>query len=313
MATRPLPLLALLAASAAVRAPAAAAPLPREQRLAVVLEAGDERQRPVLERIRKTVAGMRGPPALSVHEFRREELADPIVKGRLLAALAGGDFLVALGDGAAELVTGELEDVPLYFAGVSLLGGERLAPTVSGTFSYNVDRLLDAAQSLWSGRIGLAYTPGYEPFADWVRRGAAARGLQVRERVIATPKDLAPAVRDLLEHSALLWLAGDPLLARGAGFQFVAEQALSREVPVIAAGGWEVRHGALLAFASDPEALAAEAAAEVEARLRSGRVPAPKAARLRQGPARGVLLFSEPMASKWKVKPPPELPWRMVR
>lgn len=294
----------LLAAIPAVPSRAAA----RARGVAVVMDGPEAAERPDLEKIART---LRGRPGASYYELAPDALADPIVRGRLLADLEARDLVVAVGDAAAEFAARELSDVPVYFVDVRLIRGERLASAgVSGTFSYNVESLLDAVSRLKLGRLGLAYTPGYEPVAGWIRAGAAARGLAFTESVIEDPREVAPAVRGLLESARTIWVLGDPLLARGAGFEFLRERALSRRVAIIMPGPWGVAHGALLAFEGDADPIARQAAAAVDAAL-SGRTDARE--RLRPAPPRGALLINGALAEKWGIVLPGGLPWRVLR
>ncbi|MBI2384454.1 MAG: hypothetical protein HYV14_00415 [Elusimicrobia bacterium] len=281
----------------------AAAPAPRA--VTVVVGRADA---PLL---RKLTAAARGRAALSVHSLKPNESADPIEKGRLLASLASMDLIVAVGDEATAFVTRELEDAPVYFVGAGLVPGERLSsPSVSGLFSYSVESLLDAVEAMLPGTLGLAYTPGYEPVAAWIRKGAAERGLPLSERRIASLKELAPAVRDLLETSRAIWVVGDPMLVRGAGFEFLRERSLSRGVPMIANGPWEVRQGALLAF--EPEAVGLSSrAAEMLGSILDGEL-APEE-RLQSAPREGALLLNGALVDKWNISPPAGRPWRLLR
>lgn len=261
--------------------------------------------------LRKLTAVAHGRAALSVHELESRESLDPIEKGKLVALLESRDLIVAVGDGATAFVTRELEDTPVYFVGAGLVRGEDLSsPLISGLFSYNIESLLDAVQGLWPGTLGLAYTPGYEPIAAWIRKGAAERGLPLSERRVARLAELAPAVRDLLASSRAIWVVGDPMLVRGAGFEFLRERTLSRGVPIIANGPWEVRQGALLAFEPEAGGMSSRAAAMLDSIL-DGRLAAEE--RLQPAPREGALLLNAALADKWKILPPAGRPWRLLR
>ncbi|MBI3553346.1 MAG: hypothetical protein HY077_12700 [Elusimicrobia bacterium] len=276
---------------------AAAAPsLGAERRITVVVDAQDALKAPVLARLRKA---FQGSPLPTIHQFDRSEMSDAIQRGRLLAALQNSDLLVAIGDSATELVLRELEDVSVYFVGGSLIEGGRLASaSLAGILSYNVEELLDAAKNLWSGKLGLAYTPGYEAIAASIRSGARTRGFTVMEKKILTLKDIPPAVRELLDQSQIIWIVGDPLLCRGAGFQFLTERALSKQVPIIAAGPWEVSHGAFLAIEPPPDAIASSASDDIK--MISGGQDRPETQRIRMAPPGGKIVYNGPLAGTGK-------------
>ncbi|MBI3565700.1 MAG: hypothetical protein HY079_10930 [Elusimicrobia bacterium] len=281
---------------------------PPERRIAVVLDDAEAEVRPELATIARS---FRARPDASFVRLAPRLLADPIVRGRVLADLETRDLVVAVGDDAAEFAAREVAEVPVYFVDVSVIRGDRLAsPGVSGMFSYNVDALLDGVKRLKLDRVGLAYTPGYEPVADWVRRGAAARGLALTETRIADVAQVAPAVRGLLRGARAIWLVGDPLLARGAGFEFLRERALSTGVAIIAPEPASVRRGALLAFEGPADPLTREAGATVDALLRGEADPR---GRLRPAPAGGALLLNGALADKWKLLVPRGEPWRSIR
>lgn len=286
-------------------APASYAAEPAPRKVTIVVDRAEAAM------LRKLTAVAHGRAVLSVHQLEAGESLDPIEKGRLVSLLESRDLIVAVGDGATAFVIRELEDTPVYFVGAGLVRGEDLSsPRVSGLFSYNVESLLDAVQGLWPGTLGLAYTPGYEPVAAWIRKGAAERGLSLSERRIASLKELAPAVRGLLERSRAIWVVGDPMLVRGAGFEFLRERTLSRGVPIIANGPSEVRQGAMLAFEAAPGALAAQAAEMFDSLLGGG---LGTAERFQPAPREGTLALNEALAAKWKILPPEGRQWRLLR
>lgn len=274
----------------------------------VVVEAADLIKAPVLARLR---AAFKDGSPLSIHEFHSGEMADPIRRGKLLAALQESELLVAIGASATELVLKELEDVSVYFVGGSLVGGSHMAsPLVSGILSYNIDALLDAAKKIWSGKLGLAYTPGYEKIAATIRGGATARGFTVLEKKISTRREIPPAINELIDQSQAIWIVGDPLLAREAGFQFLIERSLSKQIPVVAAGAWEVEHGAFLSMEPPINALADEAAAAIKSIAQDG--PALKSA-IRTAPAGGTIIYNGHLLDKWRLGIPEGVPWRILR
>ncbi|HXT01656.1 MAG TPA: ABC transporter substrate binding protein [Elusimicrobiota bacterium] len=245
------------------------------------------------------------------YELQEAQRSDPIAKGRLLSALQTCDLVVAVGNGAAEFAVSEVEDVPVYFVDATVVPGRSLeAASVSGLFGYSVEDLLDAVKVLRLGPVGLAYTPGYEPVAELVRQGASARGLAVVARKIGSAKELAPAVRSLLERARVIWLAGDPLLVRGAGFEFVQENTLSAAIPVVGSGAWDVSHGALLGSAPNAAQQEAEAVRTIDSILqrRPGAGP-----RLKTAGRGGVILINAALAARWKVRAPEDARWRRVR
>jgi ABC-type uncharacterized transport system substrate-binding protein len=284
----------------------AAAESPR--RLAVVFDAGDPSERDLFLDLAQEY---RSREAVFPYELRDDERTDPIAKGKLLSKLATCDLVVAIGNAATDFAVTEVEEVPVYFVDATVVPGRSLqSPSVAGLFGFSVEDLLDAAKTLRLDAVGLAYTPGYEPVAEWIRAGAAARGLAFVSRRIALPKELPSDVRDLGEKSKAIWLVGDPLLVRGAGFDFIQDFSLSERFPIIGPGRWAVLRGALLGSAPDHAAQKAVAVRAIDSILKDRRLPAP---RLQAAARGGMILINAPLASKWDVKAPEGPRWRWLR
>lgn len=286
--------------------PVAAQPQGRE--VAIVVGQADAAKRPIIDKIS---ASLQGQGTVAVYVLDPINIADPIEKGKLVASLQARSLVVAVGDEATGFVFRELEDTRVYFVGAGLVSGEWLKSKFSaGIFSYNIDAFLGAVKDLWPGAIGLVYTPGYEPVAAWIRQGASARGIVLREKKIDSIKEFTPAIRELLDGSRTIWVLGDPLLVRGAGFEFLSERALSRKIPVIAPGLWEIQHGAFLGFDPAADALASRASEAIGSVLSGTSGGAP---RFEPAPGDGTLLINETLADRWKVAPPSGQRWRLVR
>jgi hypothetical protein len=273
--------------------PSAAAARATRRSVAVVVAGGEAAPRPLFDRVAR---GLGSRDAVSRFVLSPDEDADPIAKGRLLADLAERDLVVPVGDRATAFVTGELEGSSACFVGAGAVDGAALSGgAVGGVFSYSVSDLLDAVRDLGVPALGVVYTPGYEPVAGWIRTGAAARGLRVAERRVAAPRDLPAAARAVIGPGQAVWIVGDPLLIRGAGFEYLRERALSLRVPLIASDPWAVRHGALLAYEASPRSEAERAVAVAASMLSGPAAPAP----LRPAPRGGVVLVNAVLARKW--------------
>jgi ABC-type uncharacterized transport system substrate-binding protein len=272
-----------------------------------VIDTGDRAERGLFDAL---AAAYRSRASVSLRVLDEAAIANPIAKGKLLADLENNDLVVAVGDGATEFAVRELEDVPVYFVDATIVAGSRLASSsVAGLFSYSIDGLLDAVKALRLGAVGVAYTPGYEPVAEWIRIGAASRGLEIVEKKISAPKDIAPAVRGLLERTRAIWVVGDPLLMRGAGFEFIRERTLSLNVPVIGGGEVDVRRGSLLGYRAVLADQAAAAEKAIDRLLRRGLAEP----RLNPAPPGGTLLLNATLAGKWKIEPTGDLRWNKLR
>jgi len=265
---------------------------------------------PAAASFRTAVAALPGNGRVTVVAMDAGVEADPIARGRLLARLARADLIVPVGERATGFVLAEREDVPVFFVGAASLvpGGALADPGVSGILPYNVAQSLAAVRALGLSPLALAYTPGYERIAGLVESGAQALGVAVIRRPIRARREMGPAVRDLMARARVVWVLGDPLLTREAGFAFLVEQSIAARVPVIAPGRFEVERGALLATEPAVDALAGQAVERLQAILAGG--TAPDGARIREAGDGAHVLYNRALVARWNFTPGPG--WRGV-
>ena len=233
---------------------------------------------------------------LSLRRFQLSDAqaADPIAKGRLLAALQAAPLVVAVGEDATAFTLGELEDTPVYFVSPTAPGSALERAGVSGLLTYSPEDVLGALPERWKRGLGLLYTPGYEGVAAAVEAAARAQGARVSARRVAQRRDLPAAARALMSTTDAVWVLGDPLLSEGAGMSFLAELSLSRGVPLIGAGPRQVRAGAALCSQAKPPTIEREVEAAVSRRRASG-----AAGGVALSPAGGRLLFNEALRARF--------------
>lgn len=279
------------------------------RRVSVVVEAGE---RLGAEAARALVAVPLAGSRVAVTAFERRDLFDPIRRGELLARLSRSDLVVTVGDSATQLVLGELENVPTFFVGASVISGERLAEAgTGGVLAYGLDGLVDAAAALWPRRLGVVFTPGYRALAEQIRLKARGRGLGVETRRISASREIPEALNSLMDAAQAVWLLGDPLLCSGAGFEHAVEQSLARRVPLIAPSPRHVQDGAFLSIEPPVAELLATAAAAIE-RLAAG----PTLALVDQvspAPAGGRIVVNDALSARWGMRPPADSRWRLQR
>lgn len=233
-------------------------------------------------------------------DYAAEKRGDPIYKGKLLASLAAAPLVVSVGDEATSLALDELEDTPIYFMGTSLAPGAEMSGTeVSGLFSYSAQDVLAAIPAKWKRSLGLLYSPGYEPVVGRIRTLAKVSGVNLLERKVARPEDIPQAARDLFGHSQAVWVLGDPMLSRGAGFSFLVEGSLAQGVPVIGSGPWEVKHGAVFCSRATNESLAQEASTSIASLVETGK----RESRIDSAPNEGTILYHPGMAKRFHLSP----------
>lgn len=262
----------------------------------IVVEAEDEAGRALGDILEKDLAGKTEVRALV---YSADSIANPIFKGRLLAALSRAKLVVPVGDSSTGLALEELEGSDVYFVGASAVPGKQLAnPRVSGVLSYSPDDVFASIPRQWSRDFGLLYTPGYEPVLDQVRAAAQRNGVSIRERRVTQRSRIPETVDRLLPTVAVLWVLGDPAIAREAGFDHVAEQALSYDKPLIGSSGWEVLRGAAFCSQARPESLAARASTSILELLGGGSKP-----RVETAPPGGTIVYHPGLAKRYGLSP----------
>jgi len=238
---------------------------------------------------------LKGRIELRSVSYARDQLADPIYKGKILATLASSRLVIPIGNGPTGFVLGEFDEAPVYFVDASAIPGARLSgPYVGGLLSYSAADVLGALPAAWKRRVGLLYTPGYEGVVRSVRALARAQGVELVERRVARAQDLAAAGRGVIVSASAVWVLGDPLFTREAGLEFLSELALSRGIPLIGSGQEEVRAGAVMCSRGNPETMARQASDGIIRRLAAGEPPAVSTV-----DAGGTFLYNRALASRY--------------
>jgi ABC-type uncharacterized transport system substrate-binding protein len=190
-------------------------------------------------------------------------------------------------------------------------GGALALHGVGGILPYNIEESLNLIAALGMAPLGIAFTAGYAGVAAVVEAGAKARGIKLIKRAIDVRGDVGPAVRDLTREARIVWLLGDPLLSRGAGFQFLVEQSLASHVPVIAPTRWEVEHGALIGSDPDWTAMATLAGTGLRERFAAGSTVLDD--RIVGAPAGGTFLVNRTLIAEWGIPMPSGTAWKGIR
>lgn len=240
--------------------------------------------------------------------YSETELADSIYKGKFLATLQAARLVVAIGDDSALLALAEVEETPVYFVSSQVPGSALAEGHVSGLLSYSAQDALAAMPAAWKSGLDLLYSPGYEPAVEEIRAAAKAAGFDLIPRRVGRRRELPAVVRTLLGSARAVWLLGDPMLSRGAGFEFLSEQTLSRSVPLVGAGFWEVKNGAVFCSRGRPEALARQASRTI-AGLMAGRPAQP---RLELAEPGGSILYNKSLAAHFGLSPRPPV-WQEIQ
>lgn len=228
-------------------------------------------------------------------------LEDPITRGKLLATLAAARLIVAIGNEPTALVLGELEDTPVYFVDASLVSGADLGrPEIGGLLSYSQEDVLRAIPGAWRVGLGLLYSPGYEPVVERIRASAREAGVKLLVGRVDRRKDLPLVAARLMDTAKSLWVLGDPILSRDAGFEFLAERSLAQGLPLVGSGPWEVHGGAVFCSQAGREALARKASERIVGLMEKG--PG-SGSRVDFAPSGGRLLFHRRLAERFGLSP----------
>lgn len=239
------------------------------------------------------------------------DLANPVEKGVFLARLAKAQLLVPVGEGATRFVARELEETPTFFVGAAVVEGGFLAgPNMAGILGVDPQGILQAAAALGLRRVALAYTPGYVPLADRIAALARPAGIELRRARVDSAARIVPVLQDVFPKVDAVWVLGDPILARGAGFEFLVEESLARKVPVISPTAWGVGRGALFCLKIDFDALAGPASAGLKQILAQG-IKLPE--RRLETASGGTVVFNGGLMRRWGYTVPQEGSWRSIQ
>lgn len=242
--------------------------------------------------------GLTEGDGVRLRRFDPRELSDPIANGRLLSRLQASEGVVAVGFDAAAWAARELEGVKVHFVGgVTRVAGPTLtARGWTGELPYGAAPLLDFAKTEGWSRVGVLHAPGYEAVLPELRRAAAARGLRLTVQEAVSGKVIPALAAALADDCHALWLLGDPVLTRGAGFAYLVELSLSRRLPLIVPDPDMLERGAFVSWEADWATAAAEAAKVARAARTEAGWPR---ARLALGGGTGRIHVNEVLRRRW--------------
>jgi len=198
-------------------------------------------------------------------------------RAQVRAAGAGADAVFALGPEAAAAAT-ELKAGVVY-ALVSSPERAGVDPrNAIPTFVPPARQLRFLRAALPSARrIGLIYDPTLSrTLAAEYESAASAGGLSVVREEVASRKDVAGAIRSLVDRVDVFWLIPDSTVVSPETFRFMMQISLETRVPVVGFSEGMTRGGALLSVEGGYEEIGRRAAAAVR-RVLAGRPAAPDA------------------------------------
>lgn len=125
-------------------------------------------------------------------------------------------------------------------------------------------------------KVGIIYDPAISrALAGEYEEAAGAYGLGVVREEVGSRRDVAAAVRSLLERVDVLWLIPDSTVVSPETFRFMMQISLETRVPVVGFSEGMTRGGALLSVEGGFEDMGRRAASAVR-RVLAGRPAAPE-------------------------------------
>lgn len=225
----------------------------------------------------------RARPGVTVLAFDALRLADPIEKGRVVAALQASDRVIsATGGRACGWLGREVEGVP-----------------VQCFMPYNAPQVLDFARAAGWRRIAAVHITGYEKIYGRLRALARDRGIALAAVRVDRLRELAAALPPAAKDADAIWIIGDPQLTEGAAFDYLVETSLARRLPLIAPGFELVAHGVFLGAENDAGSLYRTAVAAANAAAAGE----PAGEDVSESPG-GRLEVNKVLARRWGVRVP---------
>jgi putative ABC transport system substrate-binding protein len=287
------PVLAVLVVLSAAAAPAA--------EVAVLKSSDAPAWRPVLDALRRAASG---------HTVTEYDLkGDRAEAERILASIKGKPaVLVAVGPLAAQAAKELAPETPLVYCMVPdpARAGLTGAPNVTGvSFSVPVKNQLAAFRMVYPRgvRIGVIYNA--ENTGKQVQealKAAAVVRLNLRERAVASEREIPDAVRSLLKGDQAvdaIWIPPDPVLLGDDSRRFILSETLRAGKPVYTSLSALVQEGALVSNGPDFASIG-EQAGELVNRLASGE----KANKIDILIPRAELIINKRIADKLKIEIP---------
>lgn len=238
----------------------------------------------VPDREQADAAAAQAAKGVGVFVFDRRELADPIAKGRFLAAVQASDQIVvaAPGTGACGWVSHEVDAVPV----------QCITP-------YDAGQIIAFARSAGWRRVAVVHMADYEKVFGRLRARSRRAGVELIPVRVERLRDLPQALPKALPAVQAAWILGAPALTEGPAFEYIVKITLAKRIPLIAPGAEHVARGAFLGAEADRRALLRHAVAVANA-ASAGTAPNDSSAEV----PGGRLVFNKVLARRWGVTIP---------
>jgi putative ABC transport system substrate-binding protein len=189
-------------------------------------------------------------------------------------ASAGADLVVAVGSLASAVSREAISNVPVLFC--AALNPRRFdLPTANAagvrfelSAAAQLSRLKAALPTV--RRVGVIFDPSKsKALVEEAEQAASAVGLQIVTAEIQDPRNVDFVFRSLRKDIDVLWVIPDSTVVTRETWPIIALQAAENKIPLMAFSESFVQEGALLAFYTEPSALA-EQCANLATRLLRG-------------------------------------------
>jgi methyl-accepting chemotaxis protein len=190
------------------------------------------------------------------------------------------DVIVAIGSKAFELARAQPGSAAIVAAAVLSPQPGGSHPITAVPMESRAADALDALRALApdARKVLALHPPGDSPMLAEARAATRGRGLAVEFRALSDLSGLEASLRELLQGQQALWLLPDPRLARPEVAKFLVATCLDRKLPLIGFLAGMAQVGALVAVATDFDAIGREAArlaSDLAARAPSARSGVP--------------------------------------
>lgn len=228
-------------------------------------------------------AAARAGKDVTVLAFDPARLADPLAKGRFLAALQASDRIIASADARS----------------CAWLGREVEGVAVHCVAPFDAGKILDFARAVGWKRIAVVHMTGHARVYARLRDLGRQRDIALVPVRLEATRDLARDLPRALDSARAVWVLNDPLLTEGAAFDHLVEATLARRIPLIAPDPALIARGAYLAAEFDPEASARYAVDAANLAASGGTIPAA----ITNVPG-GRLVINRVLARRWGLRVP---------
>jgi putative tryptophan/tyrosine transport system substrate-binding protein len=209
------------------------------------------------------------------------DMEGDLQKGKkFLAQLKSGskpDLILAVGIWALQVVTEEIQDIPVVFAMVlnpTTVIGQDARNITGASMNVPIEQQLALLKKISSHvrRIGVIYDPSKTGFlVRQAERIAKDQGVRLVTKAVASPKDSFAAMDAMQDEIDALWILPDLTVLAPESVQYMLLFSFRHKIPVLGLSENQARMGALLGLSFESGRDIGSQAAELASGILSGR------------------------------------------